>query len=111
VSFGEIADATLYRLIQESLTNAIRHGRPRTIKVSIRHAEEGDIRLQVSDDGVGLSATTERTGLGLAGMKERISALGGTSSVRNHVDGQGASVTAWLPRQVPATLPETEPES
>jgi two-component system sensor histidine kinase UhpB len=111
VSFGEIADATLYRLIQESLTNAIRHGRPRTIKVSIRHAEEGDIRLQVSDDGVGLSATTERTGLGLAGMKERISALGGTLSVRNHVDGQGASVTAWLPRQVPATLPETEPES
>jgi two-component system, NarL family, sensor histidine kinase UhpB len=111
VSFGDAADATLYRLIQESLTNAIRHGRPRTIKVSIHTEGRGDILLQVSDDGVGLTAATDRTGLGLAGMKERISALGGSLSVRNHVDGKGASVTVRLPRQTPVSTPETEPES
>jgi signal transduction histidine kinase len=66
--------------------------------------------LQVSDDGVGLTPATDRTGLGLAGMRERISALGGTLSVRNHVDGKGASVTARLPRQAPVVTPETEIE-
>jgi len=111
VSFGEVADATLYRLIQESLTNAIRHGRPRSIKVSIESQERGDILLQVADDGVGLDASADRTGLGLAGMQERISALGGSLSVRNHVDGKGASVTARLPRQAPVATPETEAES
>lgn len=111
VSFGEVADATLYRLIQESLTNAIRHGQPRTIKVSIRTQEQGEILLQVSDDGMGLSASTGRAGLGLAGMQERISALGGTLVVRNHAGGKGASVTARLPRQTPATAAQAESES
>jgi two-component system sensor histidine kinase UhpB len=111
VSFGDVADATLYRLIQESLTNAIRHGRPRAIRVSIRAQGRGDILLEVSDDGVGLNASTDRRGLGLAGMKERISALGGTLSVRNHIDGSGASVTARLPHQTPVAKPETEIES
>ena len=105
VSFGEMADATLYRLIQESLTNAIRHGRPRTIKVTIQ-TQSAEIVLQVSDDGVGLMSSAERSGLGLAGMQERISALGGTLSVRNHVDGRGASVTARLPRQPAQSAPE-----
>jgi two-component system, NarL family, sensor histidine kinase UhpB len=111
VSFGDVADATLYRLIQESLTNAIRHGRPRTIKVTIQTSAAGDILLQVSDDGVGLIVSADRVGLGLAGMQERISALGGTLSVRNHVDGRGASVTARLPRQSPVPTPQMEPES
>ena len=111
VSFGDVADATLYRLIQESLTNAIRHGQPRCITVSIRTQGRDEILLEVSDDGVGLNASMHRTGLGLAGMKERISALGGTLSVRNHIDGKGASVTACLPRQAPVPTPETEIES
>jgi two-component system, NarL family, sensor histidine kinase UhpB len=111
VSFGDVVDATLYRLIQESLTNAIRHGRPRNIKVSIMTQVGGDIVLQVSDDGVGLATSTKRTGLGLAGMQERISALGGTLSVRNHVDGKGTSVTARVPRQAPVATPEAETES
>jgi two-component system sensor histidine kinase UhpB len=111
VSFGDVADATLYRLIQGSLTNAIRHGRPHAITVSIHTQDQGDILLQVSDDGIGLTPATDRTGLGLAGMRERISALGGTLSVRNHVDGKGASVTARLPRQTPVVSQATEIES
>lgn len=111
VSFGDVADATLYRLIQESLTNAIRHGQPRTIKVTIQAQDLGEILLEVSDDGVGLSASMDRTGRGLSGMRERISALGGSLSVRNHVDGRGASVTARLPRPTPVTMPETEARS
>ncbi len=111
VSFGDAADATLYRLIQESLTNAIRHGRPRNISVSITPADDGDVVLQVADDGVGLDAPTERTGLGLAGMRERISALGGSLSVRNRDAGQGVCVSARLPRQSIANVSETAAES
>jgi len=109
VSFGDVVDATLYRLIQESLTNAIRHGRPRNIKVTIRSEDEGDILLQVADDGVGFAESAARTGLGLRGMQERIAALGGSLSVRNHSDGNGASVTARLPRA--ATAGAVEPEA
>jgi two-component system sensor histidine kinase UhpB len=100
--FGEVTDATLYRLIQESLTNAIRHGQPRNISVRISSDAQGDILLEVADDGIGFAESTERTGLGLAGMQERISALGGSLSVRNHPDGKGASVTARLPREAAA---------
>jgi signal transduction histidine kinase len=71
----------------------------------------GDILLQVCDDGVGLAASAQRPGLGLAGMQERISALGGTLSVRNHVDGKGTSVSARVPRQVPVATAATETES
>jgi signal transduction histidine kinase len=67
--------------------------------------------LQVADDGVGLNVAGDRGGFGLAGMNERITALGGTFNVRNHVDGKGTSVTARLPRQAPIVTPETEEES
>jgi two-component system sensor histidine kinase UhpB len=109
VSFGDVLDATLYRLIQESLTNAIRHGRPRNVTVTIKAEDEGDILLEVSDDGVGFADSTDGTGLGLAGMQERIAALGGSLSVRNQADGHGASVTARLPRE--ATAGAAEPEA
>jgi two-component system sensor histidine kinase UhpB len=108
VSFGDVLDATLYRLIQESLTNAIRHGRPRNVTVTIKTEDEGDILLVVSDDGVGFADSTDGTGLGLAGMQERIAALGGSLSVRNHADGNGASVTARLPREASAGAAERE---
>jgi two-component system sensor histidine kinase UhpB len=111
VSFGDVADATLYRLIQESLTNAIRHGRPRTVTVRIQTDDSGDVLLQISDDGVGLNETGNRSGLGLAGMQERINALGGSLSVRNHVDGHGTSVTARLPREATAATAEAEAET
>jgi two-component system sensor histidine kinase UhpB len=111
VSFGDAADATLYRLIQESLTNAMRHGSPRNIRVSIALAHDGDVVLQVSDDGVGLDASTEPTGLGLAGMRERIGALGGSLTVRNRDAGQGVCVSARLPREATANVPVTEAES
>jgi two-component system, NarL family, sensor histidine kinase UhpB len=107
-SFGDVTDATLYRLIQESLTNAIRHGRPRNISVSIRSEAAGDILLQVSDDGVGFAKSMDRSGLGLAGMQERIAALGGSLSVRNHADGNGASITARLPRETTSGASESQ---
>lgn len=111
VTFGDAADSTLYRLIQESLTNAIRHGSPHYIRVIITIESDADVVLQVMDDGVGLGASTEREGFGLTGMRERIAALGGTLAVRNREGGRGVCVTARLPARTVAAVSLSELQS
>ena len=99
---GDLADlspsveAGLYRLTQESITNARRHARHATcVSVSI-DATDTDITLRVADDGdAGTSATA--SGFGLVGMAERASLLGGTMTA-GPAHGRGWVVTAVLPR-------------
>jgi protein-histidine pros-kinase len=66
----------LYRIVQESLTNALRHGHPRRVVVDVR-ADAAGCRLQVDDDGAGREGPTAGSGLGVLGMHERVEALGG----------------------------------
>lgn len=86
---------TVYRFVQEGLANALRHGRPGRIEVSVR-ADRDDLVAQVIDDGVGGSADSDGGGLGLLGMRERMAALGG-SLAAGAAAGQGWMVTARLP--------------
>lgn len=86
--------ATLFRLTQESVTNARRHARNAT-RIEVRvTADETSVRLQVSDDGEhgGLSS-----GYGVSGMVERAGLLGGTCQAGPNPD-RGWSVSATLPR-------------
>jgi two-component system sensor histidine kinase UhpB len=81
-----------YRIIQESVSNAVRHGRPSTIR--IRVAEEGDaVAVRIEDDGEGLREDSA-PGLGLSGMTERARGLGGSVTVTG---SRGVTVTALLP--------------
>ncbi len=79
---GEIdalpADLTvsLYRIVQESLTNALRHGTPGRVAVSLERDATG-CRLRVEDDGDGVAPPSPGSGLGVLGMRERVEALGG----------------------------------
>ena len=79
---GEIdalpADLTvsLYRIVQESLTNALRHGTPGRVAVSLERDGAG-CRLRVEDDGDGDAPPSPGSGLGVLGMRERVEALGG----------------------------------
>lgn len=67
---------SLYRIVQESLTNALRHAVPR--QVSVRLARDASrCCLTVEDDGQGREASTPGSGLGVLGMNERVAALGG----------------------------------
>lgn len=95
--YGKELDATIYRVVQEALSNAIRHGEPRRVLVKVR--QEGDgVRVVIQDDGRGLpEQTTKRTGFGIVGMKERIAAHDGSLEVMNRADGRGVVVSAWLP--------------
>jgi two-component system sensor histidine kinase UhpB len=98
--FGELLDPTIYRVIQECLSNAMRHGRPTAVTVSLdrlgtgRDGEE-EIVIRVADDGQGM-ATPAGIGYGLRGMSERIKALGGDLTISSP-PGQGLTVTATLP--------------
>lgn len=96
-------DAAVYRIAQESITNAVRHARQAS-RVDVRVCGDGDrIRLVVSDDGVEAGREHAGTGFGLLGMGERVSVLGGSLQAGPTNGSRGWTVTAELPRQgVPA---------
>lgn len=88
-----------YRIVQEAVTNTIRHSDARRVEIAIR-PDAGSIRIEVVDDGTARPPTTSHDetpsgGLGLLGMRERALALGGTLS-SGHT-GDGYRVAAVLP--------------
>jgi signal transduction histidine kinase len=83
----------IYRIVQEALHNVMQHAEARTVRVSI-HMEEGRIYLSIQDDGKGFFKG-ER-GMGLLGMEERVSHLGGSFAVESE-PGEGAIVRVILP--------------
>ncbi|MBX9929997.1 MAG: ATPase [Methylobacterium sp.] len=73
--YGDLVDLTVFRCIQESMTNAVRHGGARRVEAEAAE-KDGRLTIVVRDDGVGI-ASDHRIGLGLSGMRERVDALGG----------------------------------
>ena len=99
-SFGALIDITIYRIVQESLNNAVRHGKPAEISVSVTAVPADDLGhgrvvIEVANDGHGTDKTAG-FGFGLTGMQERVHALGG-QLVLIREPGLGLSVTATLP--------------
>ncbi|HEV8555694.1 MAG TPA: sensor histidine kinase [Actinophytocola sp.] len=87
-------DSAAYRIVQESLTNAVRHAKAVT-GVTVRFARaDGSIEIMVDDDGTG--SVEPGSGNGLRGMRERAEALGGTLSAGPRAEG-GFQVRARLP--------------
>ncbi|MGM1048481.1 MAG: response regulator [Bacillota bacterium] len=85
---------TLYRCLQESLTNSVRHGQATIIEVSLQF-EPQQTRLEVKDNGSGSAMIQE--GFGLTAMKERAFSLQGQISIYSE-PGDGTAVTCSLPR-------------
>jgi len=95
-TYGDSVDLTIYRCIQESLTNAVRHARANRINVEVRHDDSAaSIGLIVRDDGCGMSVDTP-LGFGIRGMHERVEALGGRHSIASE-PGQGTCVRIFVP--------------
>jgi PAS domain S-box-containing protein len=90
-------ETAAYRLVQEALTNVARHSKAGEADVHVR-ADGGSLWLRVSDRGVGFDpGQMGFTGsMGLVGMRERVSSLGGELRVES-LPGGGTSVTAWFP--------------
>jgi two-component system sensor histidine kinase UhpB len=108
-SYDDTVDLTVYRCVQESLTNAIRHASAKTIEVRVAvsggdnlppQAGRGEsLELTVRDDGVGLH-DGQAPGFGLRGMQERVEALGGEFTIEAGT-GQGACVRIVIPLPQP----------
>jgi signal transduction histidine kinase len=90
-------DITVFRILQESLTNVARHAQASNVIVRA-WVSDSDVTLQVSDNGVGfsLSKLSSPTSLGISGMRERADALGGTVQFDSDPQ-QGSTVTLRLP--------------
>ena len=94
---GPAVGAAIYRIAQESITNAVRHARQAT-RIDVRLTSYDDsVRLTVRDDGEATSAPRNSLGYGLVGMTERANLLGGTFAAGPDAD-RGWSVDVVLPR-------------
>lgn len=104
-SCGEATQEVAYRVVQEAVSNALRHSRPRGVGVTL-HRDAGALVVGVTDDGTAVTAPGAG-GLGLDGMRQRVAASGGTLSAGPREGAAGWTVEARLPFQ--ATSAETEP--
>jgi signal transduction histidine kinase len=88
-------DLSAYRIVQEALTNVIKHARALRTEVRLRYGAEA-LELSVLDDGAG-SPVASSAGHGLLGMRERVALFGGTLEAGRREDGPGYAVRAVLP--------------
>jgi signal transduction histidine kinase len=95
-----LVELTLFRLVQEALTNIRRHSAATRVRVDLRR-QEGRVRAVISDNGVGFD--TAQSGLrsfGLRGMRERVRVLGGDLEIESE-PGQGTQIVVDLPAWLP----------
>ena len=87
-------ETTVYRLVQEALTNAARHSGGSLVRVDVSERDEG-IDVAVTDDGCGFDPAAATGGFGLRGMRERVQLAGGTMTIDS--SARGSVVRARLP--------------
>jgi signal transduction histidine kinase len=94
-------ETVCFRLVQEALTNVLRHAQAQRVQVNLQQ-HETELQLCIRDDGIGfemekvLERTTYGTGLGLLGMQERVTLLGGRLDIDSS-PGQGVEIRVYLP--------------
>jgi len=100
-------EVALYRVVQEALTNAVRHAKAQHVQVLLER-QPRMVRASVHDDGQGFDVDAvqgmQGQGIGLLGMEERVGLLGGTLQIHSAL-GQGTTVTATIPLNEEETEP------
>ncbi|WP_158716255.1 sensor histidine kinase [Blastococcus sp. Marseille-P5729] len=91
-------ESAIYRLVQEAITNVLKHSNGRTIKVQVIEAPSADVVVTVSDDGCNDIGSPVSLGDGLSGMRERVIDLGGVLDVQ--ADRTGWRVEARIPKEI-----------
>src|SRR5262249_49404445 len=96
---------TCFRVVQEAVTNVVRHARATRISITLE-CVEGMVAISVRDDGVGFDVAAARRralageSMGLLGLEERVDLAGGRSSMESGWGGRGTIVRAGLPGAV-----------
>jgi signal transduction histidine kinase len=91
---GQELETTVYRLVQEALTNVAKHAHAERARVLVGVAA-GSLEVEVTDDGRGFDGDTATEGFGLVGMRERVQLVGGRLAVTP--SGSGTTVRAVIP--------------
>jgi signal transduction histidine kinase len=99
VPLSRAVDLSAYRIVQEGLTNALKHAQASRADVTLRYGTD-ELELEVRDDGVG-TAASDGLGHGLVGVRERVKIYGGEMSA-SAAPGGGFVLTARLPLETPA---------
>lgn len=94
-AFPAESSLAIYRIVQEALTNAARHGNPRSVSVSLAE-DAASIRVEIADDGVGFNSRKRPSSVGMLSMHERARAIGGKLTVQSS-PGKGTTVTLVAP--------------
>jgi two-component system, NarL family, sensor histidine kinase UhpB len=94
-SYGDSIDLTIYRCLQESLTNAVRHAQARQITIELHAEAKRRLALSVRDDGCGIHPG-KIAGFGMRGMQERVEGLGGRYTIESEA-GNGTCIRVTLP--------------
>jgi signal transduction histidine kinase len=94
---GRDEERLVYRLVQEALTNAVKHASASQVTLSVQEGD-GEIQIAIRDDGAGFDQSTPTSGRGLTGMRERIELLGGEIEVSSK-PGEGTEISARVPLQ------------
>jgi two-component system sensor histidine kinase UhpB len=102
-SISDSVSIAAYRMLQEALSNVVKHAAARQCRVTLRTAGDDHITLVVEDDGRGFASMPNASnGLGLVGMRERAAAMQGTFEVQSSL-GKGTRLTITLPVAAAAT--------
>jgi signal transduction histidine kinase len=97
---GAQLEATTYRLVQEALTNVVKHARASRVKVGVR--VDGDhLNVEIADDGGGFAVHEAAGGFGLTGMRERALTAGGELKI----DSSATGTTVWAALPLPPAAP------
>ncbi len=99
--FSEALNITLYRLVQEALTNVAKHAQASNVSIVLNQPapdglDTGCVLLSIRDDGVGVDLRERKLGLGIVGMRERVEALGGKFEI-DSASGRGLCLMAAIP--------------
>jgi len=97
------ASLGLFRVLQECLTNLVKHSQASSARV-VLEADEDNLRLLVSDAGVGFDVSSRKSGLGFISIKERLRLLGGRLSIRS-APNAGTQILAEVPLARVASVP------
>jgi len=91
---GDKITTALFRIVQESLTNIVRHASAKNVDIKL-YQSENQLIMTITDDGIGMSETSRKEGFGLVGMRERVAELGGNFAILNS-ENSGTTIRVEL---------------
>ncbi len=104
-ALGESLNINIYRIVQESLNNAIKHADAKNIAISLSTTETGSLHLMIKDDGRGMNIhdVDQSNHFGLLGMRERVQSFGGSFHIDSEPENRsGTVISIHIPQAIAA---------